>query len=326
MTHDHDRRGVTVESAGLAVVQDLGRAGHGDKGISVNGASDRRSAQMANVLVGNAPGTPLLETAGSSTSLTFDADTLVAVTGATTEPTVAGTPVPTWDPFVVRAGATLELPAPSQGWRTYLAVAGGLPGDRLLGSVAPDSMLGVGRRVSRGDRLELSTCACDLRHPHLPLFRLGARRPAWPSTAVVEVTPGPELDEFDESVLPGPWVVSPQSDHVGLRAEGPTPARTTSHEILSRGVPVGAIQVPPSGGLLVLLYGRLLTAGYPIPYVATTVSMDTLGQVRPGDRLVLRRTDEASAIAQLLASRRELAEVARRATTALRASGLLTTG
>ena len=121
-------------------------------------------------------------------------------------------------------------------------------------------------------------------------------------------------------------MVSPQSDHVGLRAEGPTPARTTSHEILSRGVPVGAIQVPPSGGLLVLLYGRLLTAGYPIPYVATTVSMDTLGQVRPGDRLVLRRTDEANAIAQLLASRSELAEVARRAATALRASGLLTTG
>jgi allophanate hydrolase subunit 2 len=278
---------------------------------------------MANVLVGNAPGVPLLETAGSSTSLRFDADTLVAVTGATTRPTVAGRPVPTWDPFVVGAGATLELPTPDQGWRTYLAVAGGLAGDRLLGSVAPDPMLGVGRRLSRGDRLELSSCACGFSHLHLPLFRLGARRPTWPSTATVDVTAGPELEEFDESALRGPWEVSPNSDQVGLRAEGPTPSRSAASEILSRGVPVGAVQVPPSGGILVLLYGRLLTAGYPIPYVATTVSLDALGQVRPGDHLVLRKTDVPSAVDQLLAVRRELAEVAERATTALQASGLL---
>jgi biotin-dependent carboxylase-like uncharacterized protein len=312
-------------SAGHAVVQDLGRPGHGEQGISVNGASDRGSARLANVLVGNDAGTPLLETAGSATSLQFDADTLVAITGATIRPRVAGRPAPTYDPFVVEAGATLELPTPERGWRTYLAVPGGLQGERLLGSVAPDPMLEVGRRLSRGDHLELRSCVCGFQHPHLghPVWRLGARRSSWPATAVVDVTPGPELDEFDPSELGGPWQVSPRSDQVGLRAEGPTPARSATNEILSRGVPVGAVQVPPSGGLLVLLYGRLLTAGYPVPYVATTVSLDTLGQVRPGDELLLRVTDERSAIDQLLAGRRELAAVARRATAALRASGLL---
>jgi len=307
------------------VVQDLGRPGHGDKGISTNGASDHRSAQLANVLVGNAAGAPLLETTGSTIELRFEADTLVAVTGATTQPMVGGRAAPTWDPFVVGAGATLVLPTPERGWRTYLAVAGGLPGDRLLGSVAPDAMLGVGRRLGRGDRLELSSCACGFRHPHLvhPVFRFGARRPSWPATAVVEVTPGPELAEFDREALRGPWEVSPDSDHVGLRAQGLTPARSDVSEIRSRGVPVGAVEVPPSGGLLVLLYGRLLTAGYPVPYVATTVSLDTLGQVRPGDHLLLRETDVLTAVEQLLAGRRELAEVASRATTALRTSGLL---
>ena len=323
--HDHGTPRITVESAGLAVLQDLGRPGHGDKGIAVNGASDRRSAQMANVLVGNAPDTPLLETTGSSTSLGFNADTLVAVTGATIRPTVDGRPAPTWDPFIVDAKASLDLPNPDQGWRTYLAVGGGLEGDRLLGSVAPDPMLEIGRRLSRGDHLVLRSCVCGFRHPHLahPLFRLGARRPTWPSTAVVDVTAGPELEEFDNEALRGPWEVSPHSDQVGLRADGPTPVRSKVGEILSRGVPVGAVQVPPSGGLLVLLYGRLLTAGYPVPYVATTVSLDTLGQVRPGDHLVLRETDVASAVGQLMARRRELVEVAERATTALRTSGLL---
>jgi biotin-dependent carboxylase-like uncharacterized protein len=316
---------MTVESAGLAVIQDLGRPGHADKGVSLNGASDRGSARAANVLVGNPPEAPVLETTGSATTLRFAADTLVAVTGAGTRPTVAGRTAPTWDPMVVEAGAALTIPAPDRGWRSYVAVAGGLDGERVLGSVAPDPLLGVGRRLGRGDRVELRSCVCGFRHPHLvhPLYRLGARRPAWGPTAVVEVTPGPELDEFDEETLRGPWEVSAQSDHVGLRAEGPTPARSTVSEILSRGVPVGAVQVPPSGGLLVLLYGRLLTAGYPVPYVSTTVSLDTLGQARPGDHLELRRTDVPSAVAQLLAARRELAELAERATTALRASGLV---
>jgi biotin-dependent carboxylase-like uncharacterized protein len=323
--HDHGPPRITVESAGLAVVQDLGRPGHGDQGISVNGAADRGSAQLANVLVGNAPDAPLLETTGSTTALRFEADTLVAITGATTSPTVSGRVAPTWDPLIVEAGATLVLPTPERGWRTYLAVAGGLDGERLYGSVAPDPMLGVGRRLGRGDHLDLSSCACGFHHPHLvhPLFRFAVRRPTWPATATIDVTPGPELDEFVPESLRGPWEVSPSSDSVGLRAEGPTPSRSAAAEILSRGVPVGAVEVPPSGGLLILLYARLLTAGYPVPYVATTVSLDTLGQVRPGDHLLLRETDVPSAVEQLLARRGELAEVAGRATTALRASGLL---
>lgn len=322
--HGHGPPRITVESAGLAHVQDLGRPGHGDRGISVNGASDRRSAQLANVLVGNDAAAPLLETTGSTTSLRFNADTLVAVTGAATRPTLAGRAAPTWDPLVVGAGSTLVIPSPDQGWRTYLAVAGGLRGERLLGSVAPDPMLGVGRHLSRGDQLELSSCVCGFTHPHLvhPVFRLGVRRPTWSSTAVVDVTPGPELGEFDREALRGPWEVTPSSDQIGLRTAGPVPARSATTEILSRGVPVGAVEVPPGGGLLVLLHGRLLTAGYPVPYVASTVSVDTLGQVRPGDRLVLRETDVPSAVRDLVACRREIAEVAERATTALRASGL----
>jgi biotin-dependent carboxylase-like uncharacterized protein len=315
---------ITIEAAGLAAVQDLGRPGHGDKGIAANGASDRRSAQMANVLVGNAPGTPLLEVTGSALTLHFNVDALVSVTGGDTQPLVSGRPAPTWDPFVVEANATLVLPPPERGWRVYVAVAGGIRARQVLGSVSPDPMLGVGRQLTRGDRLDLNSCVCGFDHPHYvhPLFRLGARRPTWRATAVVDVTPGPELDEFEEGELGGPWTVSPQSDQIGIRAEGTTPTRSVRSEILSRGVPVGAVEVPPNGGLLILLYGRLVTAGYPVPYVASTVALDTLGQLRPQDLVVLRRTDVRHAVEQLLSGRRELAEVAQRATTALRASGL----
>lgn len=320
----HGPPGLTVESAGFAVVQDLGRPGHGDQGIAVNGASDRWSAQVANTLVGNAPGAPLLEVTGSALALRADADTLVCVTGADTSPGVAGRPVPAWDPFLVESGAVVVVPAPTRGLRSYVAVAGGLDAPTVLGSVAPDPMLGVGRRLARGDRLDLAVCVCGWEHPSYAhaLFRLHAPRPTWTTSPLLDVTAGPELAEFVAEELRGPWTVSAQSDHVGLRAEGPTPVRSGSAEILSRGVPVGAVEVPPSGGLLVLLYGRLVTAGYPVPYVATSTSLDALGQARPGDRLELREVPIADAVARSRSRREELRLLAVRAANALHGSGL----
>lgn len=324
MSCHHDAPEVVVESAGLASVQDLGRPGHGDKGIAVNGAVDRGSARLANALVGNAPDVPLLEATGSGLTLRFTADALVAVTGGDTRPTVAGRTVPTRDPFVVEAGASLVVPTPDHGWRFYVAVAGGLAAPRVLGSVSLDVMLGAGSRLSSGDRIGVGACVCGFRHPHAEhaLFRLGARRPSWAATATVDVTAGPEIDEYDAPALTGAWTVSPQSDHVGLRVEGPAPVRTGGGEILSRGVPVGAVEAPPQGGLLILLYGRLATAGYPVPYAATTVALDTLGQLRPGATLVLRPVTVDDAVARLRDRERELATVAARASAAFAASGL----
>jgi biotin-dependent carboxylase-like uncharacterized protein len=322
--HGHDSPRLTVESAGVATVQDLGRPGHGRLGISENGAGDRWSAQVANTLVGNPPGAPLLEVTDSSLSVRVDADVLVCVTGAETEPDVAGRPAPSWDPFVVGAGDSLVVPAPTRGLRTYVAVAGGLTARTVLGSVAPDRMLGVGEHLGRGDEIELASCLCGWRHPYFahPLFRLGVVPPRWSGHSVLDVTSGPELAEYDERELVGPWTVSAQSDAVGLRAEGETPTRSTSSEILSRGVPVGAVEVPPSGGLLILLHGRLITAGYPVPYVATTAGIDRLGQARPGDELSLREVPLPEAVAQGHARRQGLVRLAQRAATALRSSGL----
>ena len=81
----------------------------------------------------------------------------------------------------------------------------------------------------------------------------------WASIAEASIAPEPP-----EDALAGPWEVAPESDHVGLRLAGEAPRRTHAAEILSRGVPVGAVEIPPSGGLLVLLRGRLVTAGYPV--------------------------------------------------------------
>ena len=119
-----------------------------------------------------------------------------------------------------------------------------------------------------------------------------------------------------------PYEVSPQSDHIGLRLTGPPVEQTSREEILSRGVPVGAVEVPPTGGIIVLLRGRLLTAGYPVIGVVTSASLDRLGQLRPGDALTIAFCDVASARAKLRQRDRQRQRLAERVRAAFCASGL----
>ncbi|WP_460819118.1 5-oxoprolinase subunit B/C family protein [Nocardioides korecus] len=347
-----------VREAGRATLQDLGRPGLGHLGVAVHGASDRGSAVLANLLVGNPPGAPLLEVTASGVRLRAGADLLVAGTGAplagapptgrasgappSPAPRVDGVPVPVAEPVVLRAGSVLELPAPTTGLRTYLAVAGGLgdPGGAgsagtlgaVAGSVSPDAGLGVGGLLGRGDALVAGACVCGWRQPHgvEPPFRFDGARLGGAGTVApgaarwVTVTAGPERDRFDAATLLGPWTVGAASNHVGLRLEGPVPRRVGAPdgEARSRGVPVGAVEVPPHGGLLALLPGRLVTAGYPVPLVATSLALDVLGQARPGDRLLLREVTLEEALEARRRRATAYADLARRVRTALTAGGL----
>ena len=319
------RDALVVEQAGHATVRDLGRTGWTRLGVAGNGAADAHSARVANTLVGNAESAPLVEVTGSVLTVVARDPLLVAVTGAARQIIVDGRLRPAWETLVVESGGRLTIEVPRHGLRSYLAVNGTLAADSLLGSVSPDPLLGVPGRLAAGDVLRLESRFETLDHPHfrLPLFRFGAERPVLGDSLVADVTPGPEAGQFDARLdeLP-PFTVSPQSDHIGLRLRGTAPARSTRTEILSRGVPVGAIEIPPVGGLIALLRGRPVTAGYPVVGVATATSLDLLGQVRPGDRVSFRVRPEPDAIAALRRRQRRLEELARRVDTVYRHIGL----
>lgn len=323
--HDHDAPAVMVESVGHATRQDLGRPGLGHLGIVAHGAADRWSAQLANALVGNAHSAPMLEVTASQLVLRPAADTLMVVTGAEVETTVEGHAVPVGDPFVAAAGHRVVVAAPRHGLRSYVAFAGGVAAASKLGSVSPDPTLGLDARLTAGEVVALRACVCGYRHPHLvhPVFRLGPPAPRWSDTVHVEITAGPESEEFETDALAAQWRVSDRSNHVGLRVEGPSPRRKTGREILSRGVPVGAVEVPPDGGLLVLLRGRLLTAGYPVVGVASSSSLDRLAQARPGDTIRFHGIDVRSAVAAARRRRSELLRLTRSAQVALHAAGVV---
>jgi biotin-dependent carboxylase-like uncharacterized protein len=302
---------ILIQQAGNSVVTDLGRFRGPHYGLPVNGALDQYSAKAANILAGNPENAPLFELTGLDFRMTTTADLLIAVTGAPLTITVGGRECTQWEPVSVRAGETVAVRGIHGGLRAYVAVHGSVEVPFLLGSCAPDTVVGFGHKLRDGDCLETLRSVPPIRHPYMdmPLFRLGVARPRTAHDHVVEVTDGPDYDEFGESanlLFSSEYTVSPRSNHIGLRLGGDLPERTTTGEVLSRGVPVGAVEVPSREELLVLHRGRGVTAGYPVLAVATSLGLDVLAQARPGDKVRFRRTTTAEATAAYRRSMQQL--------------------
>ena len=88
-------------------------------------------------------------------------------------------------------------------------------------------------------------------------------------------------------------MIGDTSNHIGLRLRRhrrrrPAGART-GDEVLSRGVPIGAVEVPAGDELMVLHRGRGVTAGYPVLAVVTATGLSRLGQARPGQSVSFAR-------------------------------------
>ncbi|AQW47114.1 MULTISPECIES: biotin-dependent carboxyltransferase family protein [Streptomyces] len=312
---------LTVHRAGLATVQDLGRFGHSRYGLPVNGALDQHSARVANVLAGNDEGAPLIEVTALDFSCTPSADVLIAVTGAPAEVTVGGVRRNQWEPVSVRAGETIAITGIRLGLRVYLAILGSVETPYLLGSCAPDTILGFAHSLRGDDELALRTPCPPIDHPvfRIPLFRLNVPVARFGDAWTIDVTDGPDLEEFGdtaERLFRSAFTVTPRSNHIGLRMSGDVPRRVASGELLSRGVPVGAVEVPAGDELLVLHRGRGVTAGYPVLAVVTATGLSALGQARPGQSVRFRRRTVADAVSAYRVQRQAIHALKARVRTA----------
>ncbi|HET7399923.1 MAG TPA: biotin-dependent carboxyltransferase family protein [Intrasporangium sp.] len=284
---------LVVERVGpLALLQDLGRPGHGRLGVPPSGAVDRPALRLANRLVGNAEGEAVVEVLLGGLTVRADAATVVAVTGAPAPLTVAGRSAPMHAAVLLAAGEALTLGRPVLGLRSYLAVRGGLAVPRTLGSASTDVASGLGPPPLRqGQRLPVGTSAPGpVRGSDVAGVHAGPPRPV-----VLRAVVGPRDDWFGAEALrllgTSAWQVTPDSDRVGVRLGGPVLPRGRTEELLSEGVVRGSVQVPASGQPLVFLADHPTTGGYPVVAVVVDEDTDLLAQVVPGEaiRFSLRR-------------------------------------
>lgn len=307
-----------VESFG-AVLQDQGRVGHEQGGVNRSGASDVFSSRFANLVVGNPAHAPVVEITGAAFAVVTAAPVVVAVTGARAGVLIDGdVRVPQWEALALPAGVRLDIAAPSAGYRTYLAVAGGIAGERLLGSVSPLPSAAFVNAVEAGEALTLADAAVGAPAPRgaVVLARpLVDRIDRAGEIGILETTQTAMFEGMGR-LYSEEFTMSGRSNAVGARFDGATPVRSDPRELISRSVPIGSIEIPSAGELIALLRGRLVTAGYPIPAVITKADIDVVAQLAPGTKTRFARIDESEARWRLLQQElalRELAQAARAA-------------
>ncbi len=272
----------------LTTIQDLGRPGNADWGVSWSGAADRASARLANRLVGNPEGAACLEVTFGGMALRALGGAEVALAGAIGPATVDGHQVGPNVPLRIADGAELQLGAPTAGLRTYLAVRGGIDVAPVLGSRATDVLGQLGPPVvSSGDRLPVG----DAGDAPVAIDQVAVRGPS-NGTVELQVRLGPRSDRFTAEarrvLVTEPWTAGPDSTRIGLRLDGPTLERATREELPTEGLVRGSIQVPPAGPPAVLLADHPVTGGYPVIGVVVDADVDRAAQVRPGQPIRFR--------------------------------------
>lgn len=279
---------LVVESAGLlTTVQDLGRPGYGPMGVSSSGAGDPVALQLGNLLVGNERGAAALEMTLTGGRFHFPQGAVIALAGSDFSARCDGRSLEMWIPHAIPAGGTVSFGATQSGARCYLAIAGGMEVQPFLGSASTHLVSGLGgfegRALRKGDVLKLGHANKPLRRKKLAAHLIAA----WQPLQMLRVTRGPQFDEFpseaQRTLLESVYVVTEESDRLGLQLRGPQLSARSSSGMITEGVTLGAIQVTLSGQAIILFVEQQTTGGY--PKIANVIGADfsSLGQLRPRD-------------------------------------------
>lgn len=273
----------------LTTFQDLGRPGFMKYGTPASGAADQFSARLANWLVGNDAHAALLEVTLFRLELLALNDLVIAVAGGDLSPAMNATSIPLWQSIFIEKGKRIFFRSRKQGLRAYLAVRGGFSGPVFLGSRSVFVRGLMGNPLRKGDILEVEAP----KEKSIPLRRLPREMiPSFSNRDPLRVILGPQEDRFSsggiETFLTSEYLVSPQSDRMGYRLQGPRIDHLRGADIISEPIARGAIQVPGDGLPIILLWDAQVSGGYTKIANVIAADLDRLAQVMPGEILRFR--------------------------------------
>lgn len=280
---------IEINKAGfMTTIQDGGRPGYAHMGIPGSGFMDQDAAKVANKMVGNADHAPLLEVDVAGIGLTIHVDCTVAVVGAQAQVLVNQQNKDTTECIELSQGDQLDIKPLTGGMWTYLAFAGGLVADEILGSCStlPLARLGghEGRRIQKGDKLRLISPATVKGHskpkhkqrPHNTIHSLAANR-------------GPEFDLFtakaQQDITRQAFIMTKHISRQGMKITGSELLLKNKVDMNSCGLVPGSLQVTPGVEYIITHRDSQTTGGYPRIIVLARQSLNQLAQIRPGEKL-----------------------------------------
>ena len=294
---------ITFKQAGaFTTIQDGPRAGLSHWGIGPGGAVDLDALELANALVGNPTEEAGLEITATGPTLLFSEDACIAWVGATCSCMVDGKRLPGNRPIWIGAGSTLQFLTLNPGMRAILAIGGGIDSPTILGRKGAHMSADIGpKRLTKGDALTLTNAGLALCSPFLKRLKESAPLPCFPKWQIrspytnskqinrIYCMPGPHLSFLTvkdrEKFWGTVWVVSKESNRMGIRLEGDFELKKPLPNIPSQAIHFGTVQFPPSQQPIVMLSEHQTTGGYPRLAEVIASEQSKLAQATPGTRI-----------------------------------------
>lgn len=280
--------GLLVEKPGmLSLIQDVGRFGAFNIGLTNGGPVDLLAYQWANRLCGNTLNETAIEISLGGLTLTAQVDTTLAVAGANMPVTINGEEKALWRSYRVKAGDNIAIGIATQGVRCYLAVSGGFRVKPSFGSAATVCREGVGG-LHGGKLLAGDVLPCIGSISKQNLLLLDNLIPNYQQEVVLHTIPSYQQQHFSSHqqrlFFSNEYTVSKSFDRMGYRLEG-QPVSCDIEGILSEGICHGAVQIPKDGQPIVLLNDRQTIGGYPKIGAVSSIDTAKLGQLNQGGKV-----------------------------------------
>ncbi|WLD58564.1 biotin-dependent carboxyltransferase family protein [Salinispirillum sp. LH 10-3-1] len=278
-----------VQQAGaLALLQDTGRVLGGKYGLTAGGAADLHAHHWANRLLGNPATAATVEVTIGLFSVTFTQPTTIAVTGADLGLRLNGQPHRHWCSLHVGPDDELSFQHPQQGaasgLRAYLAVSEGFMTPQRFGSrsvVVREGIGGInGAALQSSDVLPYRPMSRKVLHQVPPQFI-----PDYAAPLTLRVVAGYQYEQFSASaqhqLCSAPYRLTDQLDRMGYRLQGPA-VSPPAQGLISEGIALGSVQIPPDGQPIILLQDRQTIGGYPKIGCVSALDCYRLSQRGPG--------------------------------------------
>lgn len=288
----------------LSLLQDGGRSGYSHWGITSGGPMDTHAFCWANLLCENPLGTSAIEIAVGGFSAVFQQPCRYAITGAEVAVTVNGIEQDIWRSWSVEAGDVIKIQYARKGVRCYLAISGGFEVEPKFGSCSTVVREGIGG-------LNGGPLRANDEIPYLAdsegdcLQAAASERPHYSRRTTLRLLPGYQNSLFSREqqtrFFSSEFTVTGQCDRMGYRLSGPG-IHADHSGILSEGICLGSVQVPPDGDPIVMMADHQTIGGY--PKIGTVLSMDLgrLAQLKQGDTVnfaAITRQDALKALSMM---------------------------
>lgn len=268
-----------------STIQDLGRYNYSHFGISASGAADPLSLKIGNLIVGNKESASAIEMTIIGGEFQFDSECYIAISGSEFEASLDNNYITNQKAIDVKKGQILSFGQAKTGARAYLCIQGGIDVDNYLSSKSTHILSGIGgylgQPISKGDVLSFGINKNSIK----PII---FRQLLDMNTSKIRIISGLQSNFFDDkawsSFISNLFTVSNSSNRMGIRLDGNKILSNIESEIITEGVPLGAIQVPGSGDPIISFVEHQTTGGYPKIANVIIADIHKVGQLKPGDK------------------------------------------